>query len=92
MVPFSTLLFPPLSLPRCWSIPRHPQAGSADVPVGSSVIEQVDFEFVLFAFAVIDYDYIMGLIARFSSKAPPQRPLISENPGFGDDARPVKRV
>jgi len=32
--------------------------------------EQVDFEFVLFASAVIDYDYIMGLIARFSAKGP----------------------
>ena len=34
--------------------------GSADVPVGSSPIDQIDFEFVLFASAVIDYDYIMG--------------------------------
>ncbi|MBU3680215.1 MAG: type I restriction endonuclease subunit R, partial [Candidatus Kapabacteria bacterium] len=29
---------------------------------------ELDFEFVLFASAVIDYDYIMGLIARFSEK------------------------
>src|SRR5690625_7992299 len=29
-------------------------------------IEQLDFEFVLFSSALIDYDYIMGLIARFS--------------------------
>lgn len=28
--------------------------------------DQLDFEFVLFASAVIDYDYIMGLIARYS--------------------------
>jgi type I restriction enzyme R subunit len=33
-------------------------------------VDQLDFEFVLFASAVIDYDYIMGLIARFSSAAP----------------------
>ena len=33
-------------------------------------VEQVDFEFVLFASAVIDYDYIMGLIAKFSAKGP----------------------
>jgi type I restriction enzyme R subunit len=33
-------------------------------------VEQLDFEFVLFASAVIDYDYIMGLIAKFSEKGP----------------------
>jgi type I restriction enzyme, R subunit len=33
-------------------------------------VDQLDFEFVLFASAVIDYDYIMGLIARFSQKGP----------------------
>ena len=33
-------------------------------------VEQLDFEFVLFASAVIDYDYIMGLIARFSQQIP----------------------
>lgn len=33
-------------------------------------IEQLDFEFVLFSSALIDYDYIMGLIARYDqSKA-----------------------
>ena len=31
---------------------------------------EVDFEFVLFASALIDYDYIMGLIARFSNQEP----------------------
>ena len=39
--------------------------GSAAAPV-----DQIDFEFVLFASAVIDYDYIMGLIAKFSAKGP----------------------
>ncbi len=33
-------------------------------------VDQLDFEFVLFASAVIDYDYIMGLIAKFSAKGP----------------------
>ena len=33
-------------------------------------MDQIDFEFVLFASAVIDYDYIMGLIAMFSAKGP----------------------
>jgi type I restriction enzyme R subunit len=32
--------------------------------------EQLDFEFVLFASAVIDYDYIMALISRFSNQSP----------------------
>ena len=31
--------------------------------------DQLDFEYVLFASAVIDYDYIMGLIAKFSEQA-----------------------
>jgi len=34
------------------------------------VIDQLDFEFVLFASAVIDYDYIMGLIASYSAREP----------------------
>jgi type I restriction enzyme R subunit len=33
-------------------------------------VAQIDFEFVLFASAVIDYDYIMGLISRFSQQEP----------------------
>ncbi len=33
-------------------------------------VDQLDFEFVLFASAVIDYDYIMCLIAKYSQQAP----------------------
>jgi type I restriction enzyme R subunit len=33
-------------------------------------VQQLDFEFVLFASAVIDYDYIMALITRYASQAP----------------------
>ena len=33
-------------------------------------VDQLDFEFVLFASAVIDYDYIMKLIARYSGQDP----------------------
>ena len=44
------------------------QGKSTDKP--SEDVDQLDFEFVLFASAVIDYDYIMGLIARFSEAAP----------------------
>lgn len=36
----------------------------------TSDADQLDFEFVLFASTVIDYDYIMGLIARYTEAAP----------------------
>jgi len=38
-------------------------------------IEQLDFEFVLFSSALIDYDYIMGLIARFSQDKPGKKTM-----------------
>jgi type I restriction enzyme R subunit len=40
--------------------------------------DQLDFEFVLFASAVIDYDYIMGLIAKFSEKGPEKSKMSRE--------------
>ena len=39
---------------------------------------QLDFEFVLFDSALIDYDYIMGLIARFSQAAPKKQKMTRE--------------
>ncbi|HEY2390223.1 MAG TPA: type I restriction endonuclease subunit R [Candidatus Angelobacter sp.] len=36
----------------------------------SQEVQQLDFEFVLFASAVIDYDYIMELIARYTHQKP----------------------
>ena len=36
----------------------------------SAEVDQLDFEFVLFASAVIDYDYIMKLIAKYSGQDP----------------------
>lgn len=36
-------------------------------------VQQLDFEFVLFASAVIDYDYIMGLIAKSTQAAGKQK-------------------
>jgi len=36
----------------------------------NETIEQLDFEFVLFASALIDYDYIMGLMAKFTQNQP----------------------
>jgi len=47
--------------------------GGADNPA-----DQLDFEFVLFASAVIDYDYIMGLIAKFSQKGPGKSKMTRE--------------
>ena len=49
------------------------KGGSTDDPV-----DQIDFEFVLFASAVIDYDYIMGLIAKFSAKGPGKSKMTRE--------------
>jgi type I restriction enzyme R subunit len=40
---------------------------------GNSTVQQLEFEFVLFASAVIDYDYIMGLIAKFTQKTSKQK-------------------
>ena len=44
----------------------------------SSPVQQLDFEFVLFSSAVIDYDYIMGLISRFSQAAPKKQKMSRE--------------
>jgi type I restriction enzyme R subunit len=41
-----------------------------DKAVDDPQVQQLDFEFVLFASAVIDYDYIMGLIARYTEGRP----------------------
>ena len=41
-------------------------------------VDQLDFEFVLFASAVIDYDYIMGLIARFTAQTPGKQKMSRE--------------
>lgn len=45
-------------------------APGGDSESDNSEIDQLDFEFVLFASAVIDYDYIMKLITRFSGQDP----------------------
>ena len=41
-------------------------------------VDQLDFEFVLFASAVIDYDYIMGLMSRFSQQGPGKQTMSRE--------------
>ncbi|MEM5947921.1 type I restriction endonuclease subunit R [Spirochaetia bacterium 38H-sp] len=51
---------------------REKQARTADP---DDPIQQLDFEFVLFDSALIDYDYIMKLIARFSAKGPKKQKM-----------------
>ncbi|BAC09782.1 type I restriction endonuclease subunit R [Thermosynechococcus vestitus] len=51
------------------------QGKSADP---NNPVEQLDFEFVLFDSALIDYDYIMKLIARFSEKGPKKQKMTRE--------------
>ena len=41
-----------------------------DGELANPEVAQLDFEFVLFASALIDYDYIMELIAQYSSQGP----------------------
>ena len=50
--------------------------GKTDDP--DDPIEQLDFEFVLFDSALIDYDYIMKLIARFTSQPPKKQKMTRE--------------
>ncbi|HLL04138.1 MAG TPA: type I restriction endonuclease subunit R [Myxococcaceae bacterium] len=44
----------------------------------AAAVDQLDFEFVLFASAIIDYDYIMDLIARFSQQPPGKQKMSRE--------------
>ena len=46
--------------------------------MGADAVDQLDFEFVLFASAVIDYDYIMGLMSRFSQQGPGKQKMSRE--------------
>jgi type I restriction enzyme R subunit len=60
-------------------------------------VEQLDFEFVLFASVVIDYDYIMGLIARYTQEQPDKQKmtrlqligLIQSDAKFMDDREDI---
>ncbi|MBN9482844.1 MAG: DEAD/DEAH box helicase [Bacteroidetes bacterium 43-93] len=51
-----------------------------DKPAGDTPpeVQQLDFEFVLFASAIIDYDYIMALIARSTGGAPDRQKMTPE--------------
>jgi len=41
-------------------------------------LQQLDFEFVLFASAIIDYDYIMALIAKYTQSSPGKQKMTRE--------------
>lgn len=41
-------------------------------------VEQLDFEFVLFSSAIIDYDYIMRLIAKYTQTEPKKQKMSKE--------------
>lgn len=43
-----------------------------------STVEQPDFEFVLFSSAIIDYDYIMALIAKYTQSEPKKQKMNRE--------------
>ena len=45
---------------------------------GDDTLQQLDFEFVLFASSVIDYDYIMGLIAQYTQNKPAKQKMTRE--------------
>ncbi len=49
-----------------------------DKPGTDKPADQLDFEFVLFASAVIDYDYIMKLMTSFSAKEPGKSKMTRE--------------
>lgn len=51
------------------------QKEGTDAPVD---IQQLDFEFVLFSSALVDYDYIMGLIARYTQNRPSKQKMTRE--------------
>ncbi len=57
---------------------REQQDKGGDKGDTTDPVDQLDFEFVLFASAVIDYDYIMGLIAKFSEKGPGKSKMTRE--------------
>ena len=57
---------------------REQQGEGGGTDPANNDVNQLDFEFVLFASAVIDYDYIMGLIAKFSEKGPGKSKMTRE--------------
>lgn len=57
---------------------REQRDKSSDKTASTESLDQLEFKFVLFASAVIDYDYIMGLIAKFSATGPGKSKMTRE--------------
>ncbi|RFM34670.1 type I restriction endonuclease subunit R [Chitinophaga silvisoli] len=57
---------------------RLKEKQSKEGDAASPEVQQLDFEFVLFASAVIDYDYIMSLIAKYTQKEPSKQKMSRE--------------
>ena len=56
---------------------REGQGTTGGAP--NPALNELDFELVLFASALIDYDYIMGLIAKFSQQKPGKQKMTRES-------------
>ena len=54
-----------------------------DIESKDPTIEQLDFEFVLFSSAIIDYDYIMSLISKYTQPNVPKREKMSREQLIG---------
>lgn len=67
-------------------------------PDTAPIVDELDFEFVLFASATIDYDYIMELVAKSDSKTPGKQKmtrdqlvaLIASDANFADQREQLK--
>jgi type I restriction enzyme R subunit len=57
---------------------QQEQMGTGGDKAPSPTVEELDFEFVLFASAIVDYDYIMALLARYSQQAPGKQTMNRE--------------
>jgi type I restriction enzyme R subunit len=58
-------------------------ADDKDDTTGETDLDQLDFEFVLFANALIDYDYILNLMSRFTQQDPKKKLRISREQLIG---------
>jgi type I restriction enzyme R subunit len=54
---------------------QREKPGGDEQKTTSEDVDQLDFEFILFSSALIDYDYIMGLIARFTGQDPKKQKM-----------------
>ena len=67
-----------LSVVSIWRPPSASKFSKLRAVTNRAEVQQLDFEFVLFASAVIDYDYIMALIARYTQGKPGKQKMTRE--------------